>query len=423
MSEWLSLLNGFVVSVFGSVLAASFCGALGTRRDRRIFLGCLLVLTLIQGLVSGIWSADVLRKAYPPVVHLPLLLALCRLTRLRLLPLFAVLSAYLCCQLRRWAALLIVAVFDGGAMMQDAAELLVTLPLLLVLLYVVAPVIRQLAARPVKIQLQYSVIPALYYLFDYAAVVYTDLLVSGNSVALEFMPFVCCLAYLIFLLYNSAAERERGRLEQLQKSLELQVRQSVREIAALRESQTLARRYRHDLRHHLQYVLSCIENGQQAQAVDYISGIDREIEAQKVQRYCENETVNLILSAFAERAGKDGIGLQVRGTLPAFVMVPDSDLCVILSNALENAIHACQPLAAKGEPCSIDVHVYEREGKLFLQVTNPCANEVRFERGLPVSERPEHGIGVQSICAVVQKNHGVCSFRMEDGRFVLRLSI
>ena len=76
----------------------------------------------------------------------------------------------------------------------------------------------------------------------------------------------------------------------------------MREIAVLRESQTLTRQYRHDVRHLLQYLSACIENGQTEQAQAYISGICAQIEAQKVTRYCENEAANLILSSFAARA-------------------------------------------------------------------------------------------------------------------------
>ena len=46
------------------------------------------------------------------------------------------------------------------------------------------------------------------------------------------------------------------------------------------------------MRHHLQYVSTCIENGEVEQAQAYITGICKEIEAQKVQIYCENEAVN-----------------------------------------------------------------------------------------------------------------------------------
>lgn len=54
--------------------------------------------------------------------------------------------------------------------------------------------------------------------------------------------FVCCTAYLAFLLYHSAREQTQIRLREVQKSLDIQLTQAVREINALRESQLLASR-------------------------------------------------------------------------------------------------------------------------------------------------------------------------------------
>ena len=423
MSFYISLLNDISVSLFGSILSASFCNAANTRKNRRIFLCSMALLPLLQGVVYLLWDPEFLRKIYPLVVHLPLILVLYLLTGKLLWPFFSILSAYLCCELRRWLALLVVAVFSGGQMMQDVIELVLTLPLLLILLHFASPVVRPLSGYPAKIQCQFGVIPALYYAFDYFTFVYTDLLLSGDPVVVEFMPFVCCVAYLAFLLYHSAKEQTQSQLQQVQKSLDLQLNQAVREINALRESQALTRRYRHDMRHHLQYLSACIENGQEEQAQAYISGICQEIEAQKVQCYCENEAANLILSSFAGRAEKDGIGMNVQGALPAFNLVSDSDLCVLLSNALENALHACQSLAAGGKACAIDIQLYEKNGKLFLQVANPCDKPVHFEKGIPVSDREGHGIGVQSICAIVERYGGVYNFLVENGEFILRLSL
>lgn len=423
MSILISLCNDGVVSIFGSVLSASFSNVLNNRRNRRIFWGFILVITLIQGIIYSKWDGEFLRKIYPLVVHLPLIVILYILSKKLIWSIISVLSAYLCCQLRRWLALFVVALASGGEMLQDIVELLVTLPILLLLLRFIAPVIRELAYDPVKFRFQFGVIPALYYVFDYATVVYTDFLTSGSPVVVEFMPLVCCAGYLMFLLYYSAEEKKQSQLKQVQNSLDLQLKQSVHEISTLRESQDLARRYRHDLRHHLQYVSTCIENGQEEQAQEYISGICREIEAQKVKRYCENETVNLIFSSFDGRAGREGIEMNISGTLPAFLLVAESDLCVLLSNALENAIHACRPLAAEGKSCSIDVQFYEKEGRLFLQVSNPYKNKIRFEKGIPVSEHEEHGIGVQSICAIVERYKGIYNFQVNDGIFVLQTYI
>ena len=419
----LSLLNDISVSIFGSVLSASFCGALMTRRNRFIFWGCTALILLLQGWVYANWDVVFLQHIYPIIMHLPLMVILYILTGKLLWPVISVLTAYLCCQLRRWIALLVVAVLSGGNGLQNLTELVVTLPLLLLLLHFAAPAVRQMSGYPPKLQLQFGVIPAVYYGFDYATRVYTDLLQRGDPAVVEFMPFVCCTAYLAFVLYSSAKERTQNQLQQVQKSLNLQLTQAVREINALRESQVLASQYRHDLRHHLQYLSACIENGQEKQAQDYISGICAEIEAQKVQRYCENEAANLILSAFAGRAQKEGIAMEMQVTLPAFIMVSDSDLCVLLSNALENALQACRPFAAAGKAAAIEVLIYERGGKIFLQMTNPCGNTVSFENGIPVSDRPGHGIGVQSICAIVRRYGGVYAFFVKNGQFVLRLSL
>lgn len=423
MSLLISILNDISVSLFGSMLSASFCNAADNRKNRRIFLCSMALVLLLQSVVYFLWDPEFMRKMYPLVVHLPLLLVLYLLTGKLLWPLFSILFAYLCCELRRWIALLAVAVFSGGHMMQDVIELVITLPLLLILLYFASPVVRQLSVYPAKIQCQFGVIPALYYAFDYFTCVYTNLLFSGDPVVVEFMPFVCCGAYLVFLLYHSVKERKQSQLQQVQKSLNLQLDQAVREINALREAQNLTRQYRHDMRHHLQYLSACIENGQKEQAQAYISGICKEIEAQKIQNYCENEAANLILSSFAGRAKKVGIHMNIHGSLPAFPLVSERDLCVLLSNALENALHACQPLAIGGKTCTIDVQLYERNGKFFLQVTNPCEKPVRFEKGIPVSDREGHGIGVKSICAIVERYNGIYNFLVEKGNFVLRLSL
>lgn len=423
MEILIPLLNGTAVSVFGALLSASFCDCLRSRRNRLIFWCGMALILLFQGVAYLFWSAELHWRLYPLTFHLPLLLLLYALTKKLLWPLTAILSAYLFCQIRRWIALLSAAVLPGEEIIQELAELVITLPLLLFLFHFASPAIRQVMNYPVKTQCQFGLIPAIYYGFDYLTRIYTNLLSSGQPVVLEFMPFVCCVSYLSFLLHNSAEERKRQELQQIQLNLDLELSQAVQEINALRESQAMAVQYRHDLRHHLQYLSSCIGNGQLERAQSYISGVCGEIESRQVRRWCENETANLILSSFAGRAEKDGVKFDVQGTLPAAVAVSDGDLCVLLSNSLENALHACLPLAQAGEECTVSVQLrfVEQTGRFFLSVTNPCKTPVRFQRGLPVSDRPGHGVGVQSICAVVERYGGGCQFLVEDGRFILRL--
>lgn len=73
--------------------------------------------------------------------------------------------------------------------------------------------------------------------------------------------------------------------------------------------------------------------------------------------------------------------------------------------------------------CVIDVQFFDRDGKLFLQIENPCKNIVLFENGIPVSNEPGHGIGVQSICAIVERYGGIYTFLVQNDHFILRLSL
>ena len=212
-------------------------------------------------------------------------------------------------------------------------------------------------------------------------------------------------------------------MEQTQDSLNLQMAQAVREIEALRKSQQTASTYRHDLRHHMQYLLACVENGKTEQAQTYIHEVCSEIEANKVTVFCENEAANLIFSAFASRAEESGIPMKIQTQIPQIIPVSESDLCVCLSNALENALHACKKVKEKGEDTSIEVTAYEKNGKFFFQCINSCEADVAFSNGIPVTDEPGHGIGVRSICAIVERYRGLYSFEVRNSRFVLRLSL
>lgn len=419
----ISLLNGIAVGIFGMILSASFCDIVWTRKNYLLMGGSMAFLLLVQGLIYYWVEPEAVRNLYPVITHLPLALILLAFTRQRLWAVVSVFTAYLCCQLRRWLALFVVAVFGGDVLMQSVAELIVTLPLIILLLKYVSPAVRSISYGSIWLQSLFSLIPGLYYGFDYLTQIYTDLLWTGTPVVAEFMSFVCSAAYLVFVLRTSQEKWTRSQLEQTQDSLNIQISQAVREIETLRTSQEKTREYRHDLRHHMQYLSSCIENGRLEHAQEYIQGICSEIEANKVTVFCENEAANLIFSAFAGRAKEYNIPIIIKAQISKNIHVSESDLCVLISNALENALHACQNIKDTEMQRAIDVSAFEKNGKLFLQIVNSCDSDITFVHGIPVTNQPNHGIGVRSICALVERYEGIYTFEVEEGKFILRISI
>lgn len=423
MTSYIHFINLTSVGLFGMILSAAFCDILWTAKKGLVIAGSMAAILIFQGMIYFWMDSKIITHLYPLITHVPLAVVLCILNRKCLWPTISVLTAYLCCQIRRWLALLAVTVFSGGVVMQNIAELAVTLPILWILLQFIAPSVRSVSHYSTSIQYQFGLVPALYYAFDYLTRIYTSVLLDGVLVAVEFMPFVCSIAYLVNLVQASKEERIRSRLEQMQDILNLQITQAVREIESLRESQEKVIAYRHDLRHHMQYLSSCIENGRLEQARTYIQEISSEIEASKVTVYCENEVANLIFSAFARRAENYGIPIKIEGAgISRNIPINESDLCVLLSNALENALNACQKRMEKGLAGGIEVLTHKTNRKVFLQIINSFDGDVVFDHGIPVANKQGHGIGVRSICAVVDRYGGMYDFSVKGDKFFLRVS-
>ena len=421
MSEIIVLINYITVNLFGSILSASFCGI--RRSDgRRKWIALTVAVTLaLQGIIYYFFGVKAVQYSYPLISHLPLILALWYVTRRGLCSLTAVLTGYLCCQLRRWAALFIAGFTENSELWLPVIQIIITLPLLLFLLRFVAPDIREMINRPGKEMWTFSTIPIVYYLFDYTTAVYTNLLYHGSYVVTEFMPTVCCVVYLIFINRIMIREKHCHLLEQERNALAIQTKQSLQEIEFLRYSQEQAVAHRHDLRHHLQYLYSCMENGQIGQGKEYIQSVCHEIESHKRIIYCENETANLILGAYADRFQKAGIQTEMQVSIGKSPAISSADLCVLLANALENALHECQYLITQKIPVQVQITGYEKQAKLFLQITNTCRVDIPFENGIPVTNRQGHGIGIRSICAIVNKYQGIYSFSVKNETFTLRV--
>ena len=93
--------------------------------------------------------------------------------------------------------------------------------------------------------------------------------------------------------------------------------------------------------------------------------------------------------------------------------------CAILSNVLENAMHAVQELPE--DKRYIGLSLAERTGHLLLMAKNSVDSAPKFVDGIPVTERSGHGLGARSIVYYVERLHGQYQFLMENNDFVVRI--
>lgn len=269
--------------------------------------------------------------------------------------------------------------------------------------------------------LRFCIVPLLYNIISYLIGRYNySSAMSAGTQQIRILLFLMMLAVYFLLLDIFKSTREKAMAEQEQELLFLQLKASRQRMEELKHAQDQARYYRHDMRHHLALIGGWLADGELDRLRKYMQEVQQDIDAITPLRYCQNETVDLILSSFTADADRRGVHLDVEMSLPDQLPIGDTQLCALLSNAVENAIAAAGSVE---DPRARVVHVDGciRSGKLLLCIENPYAGQVVMEDGLPKSHREGHGFGVKSMVSIVEKHGGFYTFVAKDGIFTAKI--
>ena len=262
-------------------------------------------------------------------------------------------------------------------------------------------------------------LPCVYYVFDYATTIYSKALYEGIPALTEFFPTAIILFYLVFLAAYHTQTQQRLEAELQSSVLERELKQSGVELDALRHMETQTAIYQHDMRHHLRALQSFLAVGDTHQAQEYIQKVQSDVETITPKQFCENALVNLLCSSFWTKAERKQVRLSVNAKIPGDVTISDTELCSLLSNALENAMQAVEGLA-EGERW-VELYCGVKRNKLLIEVKNPFVGDVEIRDALPVSHQAGHGYGCRSIRAIAQRHRGHCSFEAENGVFTVQV--
>ena len=243
---------------------------------------------------------------------------------------------------------------------------------------------------------------------------------SRNYLLLLVVFALMLLVYgLIVYIFQKANAATRSELAATMYSQQMEVAKA--QLSALNEAQIQTAVYRHDMRHNLTAIDAFLSIDQVQQARDYIKKIQDGIDSLAVQRFCEHELVNLLCASFSDKANRTGIRLSVNAACPKNLALSDMELCIILSNGFENALHAVSGLEASLK--WIELYIEIKQENLLIEIKNPFVGEIVMQDGLPITKRANHGYGCRSIQTIAKQNRGGCVFETEDGVFILRVYI
>ena len=205
------------------------------------------------------------------------------------------------------------------------------------------------------------------------------------------------------LLQNFRLNMELSLLEQEERSLSRYVEEAKTHYEKTKS-------FRHDIRNHIAVVRELLQNGKTQQALHYIE--DMEDIAKELSFPCStnNPVVDVLVGNKLGIATNMGIDVDCSLLLPYPCGLRDIDICIILSNALDNAIHACKNISSGAEKY---IHVSGRiQGDfLMMEIGNSFQGKEMFKKGT----------GLSNIKTAVEKYHGAMSIKTHGTEVVLNV--
>ena len=218
---------------------------------------------------------------------------------------------------------------------------------------------------------------------------------------------------LLYEMYRVAQEYTRNT--QLDRENQLLAMESRRYM----ELQTYldnTRRLRHDFRQHLHVIAGLTETGQLEELKSYLHQYESELSEHRPS-LCANAAVDALAGYYDHAAGQQSVPVEWKLALPRQLPMPEADLCTILGNLLENALHASQKLPPEQRRVQVMAQILS-PAMLGLVVENRYDGMLKKQQGILRSTKHEGtGIGLVSAETVVHKYNGNLHLETEEHLF------
>ncbi len=194
--------------------------------------------------------------------------------------------------------------------------------------------------------------------------------------------------------------------------LEMQARSLNQYVSEAKLRYEKTKSFRHDIKNHITVMKELLENKKQEEALRYIE----EMQDLTTDISFSVSTNHPILDILI--GNKLGIAKNSRIEVQCFMLIPypcgisDTDFCIILGNALDNAISACNRMG--------------NEKQKYIRVTGKVQGDLLFmeiENSYNGRKNIQSGTGLANIRMVAEKYQGAVEIRTEGEVFVLSVLV
>ncbi len=216
---------------------------------------------------------------------------------------------------------------------------------------------------------------------------------------------ICLLSGLLVFQKMIKAKKIEQQLELLQQQTKIQ-QTYMQEIKSRYE---LTRAFRHDMKNHLNILGNLLQKNQSENAYQYLKNLEQISDALTYPIHTNHVVVDALLSSKFSVATQKEIEIQCKLHIPKTNGINDLDWCILLSNAIDNAIQA--NCACKHEKKKICISGKQKGNFYLLCIENTCDRENQ--------DIPKYGIGLSNIEMVAKKYQGTMHIDIMQGIFKL----
>ena len=244
----------------------------------------------------------------------------------------------------------------------------------------------------------------------------------SNSVFMQFTALSCCVLGMI--MYSSLIWQIilKGRIieykEKEKRYSEYLAMQDAR-IKEIIESDIKMRRFKHDIRAHITALEAGIEKKDIVLVSEYVKRMREDEKKYELKRYTGIASLDALISEAQKRA--DSIGISWRYVGDKNILIDENyiyDLCVIISNLMNNAIEGTDKTSEDIEKV-VEIGISKLLGKVVISVKNTCMENFSID-GIEHTDKNDdvnHGFGIENIKETVSRYEGEVIFNVENGVF------
>lgn len=226
---------------------------------------------------------------------------------------------------------------------------------------------------------------------------------------------------LFSLIFKTVAIR---KYEETTKVLKNEMKNQIKYYSDINQMQHEMRAFRHDIKSQMLCIRALIDAKQSAQAIECLDKILGK--AEKSTKYFDtgNSIIDALLDDKQELAAQHHANIIFTGFLPN-EGIDLLDLCIIVNNAIDNAIEACEKDSSQNNK-EILFEARVQQGYLVMRFQNPVFEKVEIVRETVLTTKDDkinHGFGLYNMKEIAKKNNGDFKIFLCENKFCLEFAL